>query len=136
MGILQTKVYFEGRVDDFSGFIHKNMCILLWILWYFQTNVWLNPFIMVFATMLPDADHPKTLIGKFIPLHLVCRHRGFTHSLEGMLLFSLPCIAISWNFWISFVVGYLIHLWLDGMTYTSVKWIYFYKRKRAYRFNR
>jgi inner membrane protein len=115
----------------FSGAIHWRMCLLLWILWYFQTGVWVNPVIALFATLLPDADHPKAPMGRFIPLHLFCKHRGFTHSFEGMFLFSLPCLFISVNFWISFLFGYLVHLWMDAMTYTSVKWFYFYKRKKS-----
>ena len=42
--------------------------------------------------LFPDIDNKHSLISKILifPFHKLTKHRGFTHSLPGMMLFSIP----------------------------------------------
>jgi membrane-bound metal-dependent hydrolase YbcI (DUF457 family) len=65
-----------------------------------------------FAALIPDIDHEKSLLGRFNPFVELMTHRGFTHTLTALLLFSIPFIAVG-N--LTFLVGYLSHLLADWL---------------------
>lgn len=78
------------------------------------------PASMIVAGMIgglwPDTDIRSSMLGRFIPLWLFFKHRGFTHTVKAALLFSgaaalLGGCAVG----ICFMAGYLSHLVLDGM---------------------
>lgn len=49
--------------------------------------------IAIFGSLLPDADHPQSLISGWIPgmgaVSLFFRHRGFTHSISFIFTFTV-----------------------------------------------
>jgi inner membrane protein len=84
----------------------------------------------MFGAMFPDADHKKAPIGRFIPLWLFFKHRGFTHSFAGLVVFSLPFMYYSVKWMCIFAAGYMLHLMLDAGTPMGVKWMFGHKRKK------
>ena len=91
--------------------------------------------VAVIGAMIPDIDHPKSLIGKLfpfisIPLERKFGHRTFTHSFAGALVFTLLFAVVAFlikliptqnpislgllNRWIAaFGIGFVSHLCLD-----------------------
>ena len=82
--------------------------------------------------LLPDIDHPKSLLGQRLkwishPIARLCGHRGFTHSLlvvfAGIFLFRshfphgwiIPVDALQ-----AMIVGYLSHILADMLTPAGV----------------
>jgi len=92
-----------------------------------------NPIPFLIGSIFPDADHRHAPMGKIIPLWLVFNHRGFTHSLPALAIFSLPLgIWYSWEWAILFALGYLLHLAMDDSTPMRVKWMTGHKRRKRY----
>lgn len=77
---------------------------------------------VTFGSILPDIDHPGSMIGKNVPLlPKLFQHRGFTHSILFCLLMSLV------NIWIC--IGCLVHIIMDMMTKQGVELFYPLKSK-------
>jgi len=84
------------------------------------------------GSLLPDLDHTQSYISKKVPLisqiiAFFTSHRGFTHSISGIiaatvtftaiaLFFSLPLVWV-----VGFMVGYVLHILGDAMTVSGVK---------------
>jgi inner membrane protein len=84
------------------------------------SSVWL-----IIGSILPDVDHPGSMIGKNVPLlPKLLRHRGFTHSILFSILISL------FNVWLG--IGSLVHIVMDMMTKQGVE--LFYPNKAKIRF--
>ncbi len=96
------------------------------------------PFAM-FGGLLPDVDHPNSLLGQKLPgvSHLIRRvlgHRGGTHSLLAVLALSLGLarattyLHVTDSFLLTLLlaassailIGYLSHLAADALTKTGV----------------
>lgn len=122
---MSTREYCETRRDvvAFSGRIHFGFAVIVWVMIQMGVDrVFLNPIPLLFATLLPDSDHPRSPIGRFIPLWLIWKHRTFTHTIWAMILFSIPFFIYSFKWGCMFCLGYFLHLTLDSGTYTSIKW--------------
>ena len=77
---------------------------------------------LIFGSILPDIDHPGSMIGKNVPvLPKLLKHRGFTHSLLFCLLMGF------FNMWVG--IGCLVHIIMDMMTKQGVELLYPYKKK-------
>lgn len=50
-------------------------------------------FIIV-GSLLPDIDHPKSILGRFNIFAKLMTHRGFCHTLAGCVMLSLPFMYI------------------------------------------
>lgn len=50
-------------------------------------------FIMI-GSLLPDIDHPRSILGRFNIFASFMTHRGFCHTLVGCIMLSLPFIYI------------------------------------------
>jgi len=50
-------------------------------------------FIMV-GSLLPDIDHPRSMLGRFNIFSSWMTHRGFSHTLVGCFVLSLPFVYI------------------------------------------
>ena len=106
------------------------------------------PFILIiFGSILPDMDHPKSFInrhyligiGKIVSLF--SEHRGFWHSLLGLLTISIISYAlvlltplnhlINHNLVLFLVFGYFLHLLLDSFTPSGIKWLWKNKKLRT-----
>lgn len=115
--------YGEGAIA-WNGYQHALFGGLLW--WvlhdmHFGVAFYLLP--MILGAVFPDADHPKAPAGRMIPLWLVFKHRTFTHTLWGLLLFSgFWCLLFGISGAISFATGYLTHLLTDALTPMGIRW--------------
>jgi membrane-bound metal-dependent hydrolase YbcI (DUF457 family) len=85
---------------------------------------------MLFASLLPDADHRHAPMGRIIPLWLFFKHRKFTHTIYAMALFSLPFFYVSIRWGMMFLLGYYTHLALDSGTISGIRWFGERKRKK------
>lgn len=94
---------------------------------------------IIIASMLPDIDHTRSLVGKlFYPLsHYISRHYGhrtITHSLAALLVVFLLSRLLELLFFDSiefafiFTLAYLSHLIFDMMTLQGVPLFYPFKR--------
>jgi membrane-bound metal-dependent hydrolase YbcI (DUF457 family) len=121
-------------VDDFSSKIHWGFTLIVWCMIQVQVNdVFLNPIPLLIGSLFPDTDIKYSKLGKFIPLWLLFNHRGFTHTLPAMVLFSLPIgMFYSWKWCALFACGYLLHLAMDSSTPMGIKWITGHKRRKTY----
>jgi len=125
----------EGRSIAFSGKFHVSFIVVIYLyiaIGNEHLGEILNPILLVIGALFPDADHRYAPAGRIFPLWLVCKHRGFTHSWEGLILFSGLVAVFSYMWALSFACGYYSHLLLDSLTPSGVKWFYF-KRKRPTR---
>lgn len=70
------------------------------------------------GALLPDIDIDGSMLGRFIPLWLVCEHRTITHSLFFMVLAGIVGMILRLNiyFIMGLIVGIITHLILDGIT--------------------
>ena len=83
------------------------------------------------GALLPDIDHSRSFISQKIPiipqlLSFYTKHRGFTHSLYGLLTVLFILVFVIHTFHLSTVsagglfVGYLLHIAGDAMTLSGV----------------
>lgn len=50
-------------------------------------------FVMI-GSLLPDIDHPRSLLGRLNIFSSLMTHRGFCHTLCGVVALSLPFLII------------------------------------------
>lgn len=97
--------------------------------------------IFIFGVMIPDIDHKNSKISnKIKPLSWLVRiftkHRGFTHSLSGAIVFSFGFMLVLQIFNITkpltiwFFLGYIAHLVGDSLTPQGVNWLHPLTKKR------
>jgi inner membrane protein len=88
------------------------------------------------AGLLPDVDTKKSILGRWVPLWLFFKHRGFTHSLMALGIASFGCYLLTNSFAItlSFAAGYFSHLVLDWTTPMGIPWRW--PKKKLYRLRR
>lgn len=111
-----------------------------------QPVVGLGTLLAGIGGLLPDLDHPKSVLGRklwFIshPLSAIVGHRGITHSLLAtvFMLISLTLITAFPQYsayrWIvaPLCVGYLSHIAGDALTPSGVP--LFYPKKKTYSLN-
>ena len=73
-------------------------------------------------SLLPDIDHPRSKLGKYIPiLPRLIEHRTYTHTVWFCLITSLPFVFISIPLFICCLAASLSHLVLDGLTPSGVR---------------
>ena len=96
--------------------------------------------------LLPDLDHPESVLGRRVPfisapLARTFGHRGMTHSLFAVSILLVALVVITTMYaWVGvswlvppLIVGYLSHILGDSMTPSGVP--LFWPRKRTYSFN-
>lgn len=84
-----------------------------------------NIALIALGSILPDFDHPRGILGRYIPFFSkFVSHRGVTHSIAFAVLVGLI------NFYIAF--GIAIHIVLDMTTKQGVKLLY--PSDKCYRF--
>ncbi len=84
------------------------------------------------ATLFPDIDHARSFISKRFPLfsfiiRFFAKHRGFTHSLYGIV--SLASIVgglyyyhfLSLAITLGIIIGYSLHIFGDAMTKSGIR---------------
>jgi membrane-bound metal-dependent hydrolase YbcI (DUF457 family) len=90
-----------------------------------------NPIPFLIGSVFPDCDHRKAPMGRILPMWIFFNHRGFTHTITSLVLFSLPIgIFYKWEWAGLFALGYLLHLAMDDSTPMRIKWWKGHKRRR------
>jgi membrane-bound metal-dependent hydrolase YbcI (DUF457 family) len=91
---------------------------------------------LLIGSTLPDLDHKRSFIGKYVPwissyLERKFGHRTLTHSLLGVLIFSLiisPSLLFSSSLFSWAIVGYVSHVLLDTFNIQGVPLFYPFSR--------
>lgn len=85
--------------------------------------------IFCFATLLPDIDHPESKLGKKIwPFSLLINiffgHRGILHSIFIPLAFVIIgyIVKLPW-IGIALAGGYIVHLCMDMLTLSGIRFL-------------
>ena len=84
-----------------------------------------------FFAILPDIDHPNSILGKlFYPLSIKIYskigHRSFTHSIPFVTIVLTPMLFTPY-FKIAFI-SLISHLISDSLTYTGVPFLFPYQK--------
>ena len=89
---------------------------LFLIQFFHPSNQILFMGLIVVASVLPDIDHPDSVIGKNIKIiGFLFEHRGFFHSIFALALFTFPVLYFfkSYLLGIAVLAGYAAHLVAD-----------------------
>lgn len=92
--------------------------------------------VLVFASVLPDIDVPKSNVGKaFRPLSwiisLLFGHRGLMHTIFPPLIFGLVIWALGYmSVAVAFTAGYTLHLVADAITLQGLMPLFPLSKKR------
>ena len=105
------------------------LCGLL-VLGIYETNLWIFFPIVIFGSLLPDIDEPHSKLSKHLPIlrwviAMFVSHRGIFHSL--FIAIGLP--ALIWMFFglvyaMPLFIGYMSHLFIDGMTKGGINFLH------------
>lgn len=85
----------------------------------------------VFGALLPDIDHPKSMVGRVTRpfstlLGKTVGHRTLTHSLMGLVIFALLTVGLKGYFalppspFVGAVLGYASHILADMLNSSGV----------------
>lgn len=94
-----------------------------------------------FASILPDVDHPKSMLGRILlPVSLLLNatvgHRTLTHSLAGfsiaIILAYLTTISLGLSAaaYVAFTLGYASHILADMLNDAGVALMYPFEKRR------
>ncbi len=97
-----------------------------------------GPFIIIVviaASLLPDIDHPSSMIGRAIKpvsliIHETVGHRSLTHSIVAIAGLTIVVSAIVFKYDLriiyiyTFVLGYASHILADMLNTTGVELLY------------
>lgn len=77
----------------------------------------------LFAVVFADIDEFHSFIGRrFRIVSLIFDHRGFFHSIFGLVLFSaLVWSILGWYYALFFAAGYFLHLFQDAFTKAGIR---------------
>lgn len=92
--------------------------------------------IIAFGSILPDIDSPSSFVNKKYlfgigkTIAAFSTHRGFFHSIFGILIFFIGALIIihflkaSVLYTIALVLGYFLHLAADSLNVSGIKWFW------------
>ncbi|MEM4153055.1 MAG: metal-dependent hydrolase [Candidatus Pacearchaeota archaeon] len=92
--------------------------------------------IMAFGSILPDIDSPssfvnrKYLFGIGKNIAAFSEHRGFFHSIFGILIFatlsiiSIHLLKLPLIYSVALPLGYFMHLAADSLNVSGIKWLW------------
>lgn len=107
------------------GILLALVCLELFIV---DSPIWFFSF-LVFASILPDIDISKSKIGsKVKPLswtiNVLFGHRGIFHGIFMPLLIYIILLIFGFQeIGVAIFIGYVGHLFLDGLSLQGVKWL-------------
>lgn len=90
----------------------------------------------IFGSILPDIDHPKSMVGKMFPavsgfIEHWCGIRSYPHDLLLWLPFSVFCLYRC-PVLFGLCVGVFSHLFLDGWTVMGIPVGYLFNKRRLH----
>lgn len=105
-----------------------------------DASLWHIVSMALASALLPDLDHPRSLLGRQLPwisgpLSRLFGHRGFTHSLlaVGMGVWGLAQVEAPWLLSgavkDALIVGYLSHLLGDWLTPMGIPLLWPWRRR-------
>lgn len=110
----------------FKGIVHVFVAIFLYVsLFGFDLGVCLA---IALGSLFPDIDTRYSLLGRYNPFVFIMKHRGYTHTIVGWVVFSLLSSIILNNLTWGFVYGYGLHLILDTLTPMGIMWLYPFRK--------
>lgn len=90
-------------------------------------NKYLFLFFVLLGALMPDIDETRSKIGQEIKIvsrviNFAFGHRGFMHTVYVPLIVFLVFLAFGQMMWgFGFLVGYLSHIFIDGLTLAGVE---------------
>jgi len=102
---------------------------LLYMKGFFVGNQILFIFLVLFGSLLPDIDNPKSKVGRNAPLiGWFFEHRGIFHSVFPLILLVCLTFVTNWDwFLVPVSVGYGSHLFIDLFTKKGLRIFYPFK---------
>lgn len=97
---------------------------------FYHHNLVLYFALVLFGALLPDIDHDGSKINQIVPvtkwLGRLFKHRGFFHSVfPPLIIFGALYFFTSWSFvGVALAVGYVSHLFSDGLTKMGVNFLH------------
>ncbi|UZE93763.1 MAG: metal-dependent hydrolase [Candidatus Pacearchaeota archaeon] len=92
--------------------------------------------VLCFGAILPDIDSPRSYVNRNYLLGFgrgvaaFSKHRGFWHSIYGLLIFFVISFVIVYFinapliFSIALPIGYFMHLAADSLNISGIKWLW------------
>ena len=80
------------------------------------------------GSLLPDIDSAHSMLGRH--LHLPVKHRTWTHAIWIPLILFVAGFAFPPLWWVT--LGYVLHLFWDGLSRGGVCWFYPISQYREY----
>lgn len=110
-----------GRSIAFKWNTHIVITIVLFIIFKeyipIEGSFVVAILLLIFGSLLPDIDHPKSKLGRYFPLSRFMKHRAwYTHSFIGAFLIPLPFLLIGKSYYILVALGCLSHVLADTLT--------------------
>ena len=100
---------------------------LIWISVFGVSNNWIFLGFVLFASLLPDIDHPQSKVGRKVKplswlINNVFGHRGIFHSIWPVLgLYIVFVYLLDWRLaGLGLCVGFFSHLVSDALTLDGV----------------
>lgn len=100
---------------------------LFWISFFGVSNKWFFLGFVLFASLLPDIDHPQSKIGRKVKpiswlINNLFGHRGFFHSIWPVLILYIVFVyLLGWGLaGLGLCIGFMSHLVSDSLTLEGV----------------
>ena len=77
-----------------------------------------SPFVflcIVFGSLLPDIDHPRSILGRCNPVVRWMKHRGHCHTILGVLLLTAPLMFFGIVAYEFIIFGAIVHIFSDKL---------------------
>ena len=109
---------------------------LLFVRLFSMTISIIFTLLLVIGSILPDMDSPNSYVNKHYLIGIgkviskFSEHRGFWHSIYGLIVVTLFMALITFlfrlpdRFIIALPLGYLLHLTADSFTVSGIKWFW------------
>lgn len=85
----------------------------------------------VIGSLLPDTDIKYSTAGKVLPVWLLAKHRGATHSLFAAFSLTAACAIFNVAFAAGLGTGYTLHLAADALTPMHLPYWSWYPGKKT-----
>jgi len=95
------------------------------------TNQILFILLIVIGASIPDIDHPRSKLGKYLkPINFLFEHRGFFHSFLMLFIIYFLVHLIKSSYALPLSAGFFSHIVSDGLTKQGVMPIHPFSRIR------
>ena len=133
--IRKKEVIVFGAKQHLSFYIYSYILFFWQDIINFNMGEWELFFFLggFIGCLLPDIDHPNSILGYLIPAHIFLRHGTATHT----ILAGCWVLAIAWVskqpsvFGAGF--GYMTHLFSDNIQGNNLKYLYYPIKRKKHR---